>query len=256
MKIPFKVCCSFALIVLIGLSCAPEGDLGRSLHPPHKRYMDRSSPQSLVAVAQAPKITPILNAKGLPEACKTEVGNELCVRCQADTVAVNRCYHAPRSFDSKSDCQYNAEHVKCLTKNPPFALYLEWRSSNEKFLRENFLLWRDTVHQIWDNRLTNEDREESDRILQSLDGLTRAFSTQMNPGPKESEAFVKALNLTREEDKTKAQELVADLQKQRMSGRISLSLLLEKMNGYYVQAHGASSLWTELRTISLEGLEE
>ena len=51
------------------------------------------------------------------------------------------------------------------------------------------------MHQIWDDKIQAEDRQESEPILKSLDWLTTALSQGMEPTSIDGEQFVKVLGL-------------------------------------------------------------
>lgn len=248
-----KTRCWLCFAFLSALACAPEGDLQRTLHPANKRYLDRQAPASPPTGAALPPDT-IIQTKGLPEACSFSSPKPLCMHCQSEEWVVERCYDFKGPIDPQIDCQYTADHVKCLTRFPPFALYLDWRISHEKFLRENYLLWQDTVHQIWDDKLSAEDREESERILKSLDWLTTILSTKAGIESSDGETWVKLLGLE-PGTSPRAQDLIVSLQQSRLAGKLTLALMLEKVGDFYMRTHGTSNLWEDLRTMSLEGLE-
>lgn len=112
------------------------------------------------------------------------------------------------------------------------------------------------MHQIWDDKIQAEDRQESEPILKSLDWLTTALSQGMEPTSIDGEQFVKVLGLQGDDNRKLGQELVHSLQQARLDGKLTLTLVLDKMGSFYIRAHGASNLWEELRTMSLEGLED
>jgi hypothetical protein len=245
----------FHLLFIMSFACAPKGELKRSIHPPHKRYLDRLTPATAASVNSALRDDSPQLAKGLPDSCKIEKADSLRLRCESENWLVERSYSFKGDIDPSVDCQHNNEIIKCLKKIPPFALYLDWHSSHEKFLRENFLTWKETVHQIWDEKLTSEERIESSSIMASLDWLTVKLSSQTSLEESDSDQFIKILNLGAGQAK-KGQEFLSSMQSARLSGKLSLKLLLDRMDEFYDQTHGPSPLWEELRTMSLDGLDD
>ncbi|MBC7532942.1 MAG: hypothetical protein H7318_15315 [Oligoflexus sp.] len=255
---PIKTRCSLILAFLSAIACAPEGNFQRTIHPVSKRFTERQAPSPASAAPDnaPPALTAeTVQSKGLPAACSTDSNKQLCIHCMSEHWAVERCYEFEGKFAAENDCFYTNDHVKCLTKSPPFALYLDWRTSHEKFLRENFLVWQNTVHQIWDNKLQADDKEESDRLLKSLDWLTLTLSTKADIEAADGDTWVKLLELKPAASK-EGQDLLLSLQQSRLDGKLTLAFLLEKVGDSYIRTHGASNLWEDLSTISLEGLED
>lgn len=236
-------------------ACAPQGELKRTIHPPHKKYLDRLAPATATSVNTALREDPQQLTKGLPESCRIDSAASLNLRCQSENWLVERSYSFKGNLDPKIDCQHNNEIIKCLTKDPPFALYLDWHSSHEKFLRENFLTWKESVHQIWDDKLSTDERKESESILASLDWLTQKLSHESAPNAGDADQLTKTLGLDPGQNK-KSQDFLSGMQWARLSGKLNLKMLLDRMDGFYEQTHGPSPLWEDLRTMSLEGLDE
>ncbi len=239
--------------VFLSLACAPQGELSRTLHTPHKRYLHRIN---AAAVAPEPTDGQANHTSGLPSACQAETGKQLCIQCQSDSLVSYRCYNFTSHWNANGDCHHTSEYLKCLIKDPPFALNFAWHSSDEKFLRENFLVWQETVHRIWDDKLQGADKAESEYILKALDWLTIAMTQRLKTTEMDGEKFIEVLGLNGAEHAKRGQALVVSLQKARLEGQLTLTLLLDKMGAFYIRSHGASNLWEELRTMSLEGLEE
>lgn len=250
--------CSLVIVFSGAFACGPEGDLKRTIHPVSKKFTDRQTPSSAPAEADAglkASAVEVTQLKGLPSTCSSDSDKKLCIHCMSEHWAIERCYDFKGKLQAESDCFHTNDHVKCLTKAPPFALYLDHRSSHEKFLRENYLVWQETVHQIWDDKLLPEAKTESDRLLSSLDWLTLILSTKSEIGNDDFETWAKLQGL---EGKSQAlgQNLLVSLQEQRLAGKLTLASFLDSIGIFYIQAHGASDLWEDLRTMSLEGLED
>lgn len=260
-KSKIKTRCSVVFAVLSAFACAPEGDLQRTIHPVSKRFTDHQTASSASIPAAASETAAgalaaaTSQSKGLPEACSNDSKPQLCLHCMSEHWAVERCYDYKGKFEPENDCLYTNDHLKCLSKAPPFALYIDWRTSHEKFLRENYLVWQETVHQIWDDKLPSDDKDESDRLLRSLDWLTLTLSTKSDLEAADGDNWVKLLGLEASANKS-GQDLIQSLQRTRLAGKLTLAVLLEKVGEFYVQTHGASNLWEDLRTMSLEGLDD
>jgi hypothetical protein len=244
---------SFALSTAIG--CSPQGELKRTLHPPHKKYLDRLAPVTASSLNAALNDDLQQLTKGLPHSCKIDKGTALTLECQSEKWLVQRSYTFSGSIDPKTECQHSNEIIKCLKKDPPFALYLDWHSSHEKFLRENFLTWKESVHQIWDEKISDDARKESESILASLDWLTIKLSSESLKDSHDAEKLINILGLDAGQAK-KSQDFLSDMQSSRLSGKLTLKLLLDRMDEFYEETHGPSPLWEDLHTMSLEGLDE
>lgn len=251
----FRLILFTASISLHAIGCAPKGELKRTIHPPHKKYLDRLAPATAISVNTALREDLQQLTKGLPESCNLDSASLLSLHCRSEKWLVERSYPFKGQIDPKTDCQHNNEIIKCLTKNPPFALYLDWHSSHEKFLRENFLTWKESVHQIWDDKLSPDERKESEGILASLDWLTQKLSTEAAPTAADADQLVKTLGLELGQMK-KSQDFLSGMQSARLSGKLNLKMLLDRMDAFYEQTHGPSPLWEDLRSMSLEGLDE
>ncbi len=244
--------------LLAALSCAPQGELQRTLHNPNKKYAEKRGeslePAAPALRSEAPSEHTAV--KGLPESCGRVSSNQLCIECQNEGWLLQRCYDYKGATDLQQDCVHTSDRVKCLAKSPPFALSLAWRAPEEKFLRENYLVWQEAVHTIWDPKLSQAEKHESETLLQSLDLTTRILTTTRGPTDQDAKSFAELMPGRGLDSAKQSKELLASLQKARQDGRLSLRFVLDRVGAYYEQTHGPSKLWAELRTMSLQGLDE
>lgn len=239
------------------LGCTPAGDLTRTLHAPHPKYLDRLNPQnksgpsSEVAIEDSSqKLNP-----GLPENCSTLSKKDFCLSCDEDGILVMRCYKQPSSIKTVEACHYDKGVIKCLSKEPAFALFLDYRNSEEKFFRENLETWKTAVHQIWDEKFTDDERSEAGRLISSLNVISEIFSGQNTRTDKDNERFFTAFQLTKDKEAV-GLDFLSKIEGERLSGNLKLSLVMKDFSELINKTHGPSPLFEKFMAMSLDGLEE
>lgn len=243
-------------LIFPALACSPEGELTRTLHAPHPKYLDRLSPeaQPLTAAPSAP-IPEIRLDPGLPDTCLTASMKPLCISCDESGVLILRCYEYSSVFPAEDDCHHDKDSIKCLMKNPPFALFLNYKNSPEELFRENLKTWIATVHQIWDEKFSEDERKEADRIIASLESLSDIFTSQTTREDKDNQNFFSAFELPKGKEAL-ALGFLAKLERDRSMGKLKLSEVMKDFEELIDQTHGPSPLFEKFSTMSLEGLED
>ncbi len=242
------------LVFLLLVACSPAAEPKRILHPPHKIMLDRLPPAPSESLAEGP-MAPMLRM-GLPKSCKADTSQDrFCIQCTFEPIVVVRCYNHLEDFNPQTDCRHTTEHVKCLNKALPSAFLFAWHPSREKLLRSNFLMWRETIAKIWDDTRLADDKPEIERIVKGLDWLSLLLSSKATISARDGRQWVEIVGLGVNLGPA-AQDFIVAMQKSRLEGKLTLSLLLEGFTAFYLQTHGPSPLWEELRTMSLEGLDE
>lgn len=238
------------LAILCTYSCSPKGELTRTLHVPHQRYLDRQNP----AAAKKAEPRAALNP-GLPGSCQIVATTTLCISCEDEASQVYRCYDYKSAFTPETDCYHNNDFVKCLVKKPPFALYLEHKNSSEKLFQENLTIWIDAVHRIWGEKLTETEKQESQRTFAALKIISAILSSQTTLDELDQQKLVDSLELKSPEHKTLAMAYLTRLQENRQAGKLKLTDTLQGFSELLKKTHGPSLLFEKFNTMSLEGLE-
>lgn len=239
-------------ILIFTVSCRPAGELTRTLHPPHQRYLDRSNPK---LKESAPVEGTQSLATGLPAECSL-ANSPLCVRCKDEEVLVYRCYDYRGRLDGNAECHSNEDVIKCLSRDPPFALHLEYRSSNEKSFRENLATWRQTVQQIWGEKMSAQERAETQKLMNAFEVLAYTLTTKTIVTEQDVHDFANFLNITQEEKVQKVKEYFLEMAATRQAGELKLSETIRGVDELIKQTHGSSPLLERFGTMSLEGLED
>ncbi len=236
------------------LSCAPSGELSRTIHPPHKKYIDRTASQkNQIKTDLASNETLLI--EGLPASCRMIPGETFCLSCEEEGIHISRCYDYKGPFTPEKDCRYNRESLKCLMKDPPFALHLEYKNSEERFFKENVSTWTQTVHEIWGPKLEAKEKEDSERILAILDLTTKALISKEALDQKDEEAIAKIANTNDPKAIKMIRDYLAKIENDRRGSELRLSKVLVHLEELDTKIHGKSTVFTKFSTLSLDGLE-
>ncbi|RZA17954.1 MAG: hypothetical protein EOP10_21840 [Proteobacteria bacterium] len=237
-------------LALLSMSCRPEGQLTRTLHAPHQKYLDRLNPSKEKVI----QLSDSLFSTGLPSICKTASENPLCLLCDDENIKIYRCYDFVGKWTPGEVCHYSQDTIKCLTKDPPFALNLDYRNSSEKYFAENLYTWVETVHQIWEDKLSGEEKDELQRIILTLK-LTLEIVTRHTELDKAQIAIFQQ-NFGGKTSAADAEAYLRRMTGDRKSGKLKLSQAIEGLKELTLKTHGSAPLFEKFSTMSLEGLEE
>ncbi len=237
-------------LALLLVSCRPEGQLKRTIHAPHQKYLDRLNPSKEKSALQSESIF----STGLPSTCKTESESPLCLLCDDENIKIYRCYDFVGKWIPGEDCHYSQDAIKCLAKDPPFALNLDYRNSDEKFFKENLKTWVDTVHQIWEDKLSADEKIELQRIIHTLN-LSLEIVTKHTALDK-NHILVFRQNFGEKTSVADAEVYLRRMTEDRKAGKLKLSHAIEGLKELTQKTHGAAPLFEKFSTMSLEGLEE
>lgn len=236
--------------------CGPQGEIVQNIHPPHQVYLERKTSAKL---SENPTTQTSMD-HGLPEGCVTSkpVNSKFCVTCRSDDWLIARCYPYNGDVDPSSRCQYNSESVKCLVINPPFALSMPRRASQEKFLRENFLVWQRTLHSIWDDKLSGPDKGDLENIVKLMDKGTLWLSQDRPDAPSDDELkqVLSFLPGKIESHVQNAKAIFRDLQTERLEGKLKIGSLLEKISAFMEKAQADPEALAVLKSLNTQGLDE
>lgn len=239
-----------------GLGCGPQGEIVQNIQPPHQAYLDRQNPVKLTEDSASQK----LGEPGLPESCVTSKPTKakLCLTCRSGDWLVARCYSYNLELDTEQACYHTTDSLKCLVEKPAFALSLAWRVSQEKFLRENFLIWKRTLHSIWDEKLNSQERSELDPVLNFLDKSSQWLSKAPSDAPHEDELrrTVNFLPGNAETNAKNAKDMLDGLQTLRLSGKLKLANLLDETSAFLEKSQSNPRALAILRSLNTQGLDE
>ncbi len=242
------------LMSLLMASCAPKGELTRTIHPPHQKFLDRTAtvrPEKDTEVkAVDGQLTP-----GLPESCQLLSDNPFCLSCEIEGIHLSRCYSYKGRFQADEQCRFSRDYFKCLMKDPPFALYIDYRNSEEKLFHENVSSWLTTVHDIWDSKLNEEEKVESERLLSALDLTSQAIISKNRFDKVDEEKLAELMKPKDPKGLSFIREYLAKVEAERLKSELRLSKVLIHLDELEAKLHGKSELFTKFGTLSLDGLE-
>jgi hypothetical protein len=238
------------LFAALTVSCYPKGQLTRTLHSPHQKYLDRLRS----SLNKNPTLTEAQLAKGLPPECRTDQEDPLCLACEAGDIKVYRCYAFHGRWNAGEDCRYGQDFIKCLTQQPPFALSLKYRSSLERVFIEDLKSWVETIHQIWEDKLSPEERRAFDLIVSSLQSVAELVTRQTTVSRSDIDSFqhIFAASITPAE----AELYLRQMSEDRTTGKLRLSRAIKGLEVLSRKTPGSVALFERFGSMNPEGPEE
>ncbi len=236
-------------------ACFPKGEMTRQIHPPHKAFQAGTKQLHADGSSNLKRGTP-----GLPPNCSSSrPGNRsLCLTCSHDEFSIQRCVDFGGIFDPKAVCMHNKDHIKCLMAEGPTGIVVSLRRPCEKLLRENYVLWEETVWSIWEAKLEQNDYDQLSALLKFLNE-TSLWISQRSLDSIEDYELIAVLPLSPESSHQhlkQARISLKKLEKSRLQGRLNLENFLNEWKRFLEDAGLDRDLLRILDSMSLEGLEE
>ncbi|MCX6128450.1 MAG: hypothetical protein NTX25_05215, partial [Proteobacteria bacterium] len=151
----------FVFGIILALSCQPQGQLERHIHAPHLSFLADPKP-GFQKHLNAENRAHTQDQAGIPSSCQIENRDKtnLCITCMPDDFIVERCYRFQGQLDILSSCAYSQEHLKCLQRDPPLAINLNFKRSLEKELIEHINTWQESLSSIALNQFDEPQKIE------------------------------------------------------------------------------------------------